>query len=81
MWETKFHTHTKRYFHASKFNVNWCKFNNEGKAFPLQTLDRPMGFQEVEAPIISRQSAHEGGKVVSPTHRPPLPPGRIPHFC
>ena len=23
---------------------------------------------------ISRQSAHKGGKVVSPTHRPPLPP-------
>jgi hypothetical protein len=23
---------------------------------------------------ISRQSAHEGGKVVTPTHRPPLPP-------
>ena len=22
---------------------------------------------------ISRQSAHEGGKIVSPTHRPPLP--------
>ena len=32
---------------------------------------------------ISRQSAHEGGKVVSPTHRPPLPPGNIrgTHFC
>jgi len=33
---------------------------------------------------ISRQSAHEGGKVVSPTHQlPPLPPGNIPgtHFC
>jgi hypothetical protein len=31
---------------------------------------------------ISRQLAHEGGKVVSPTHRPPLPPGNIPgtHF-
>ena len=31
---------------------------------------------------ISRQSAHEGGKVVSPTHRPPFPPGNIPgtHF-
>jgi len=29
---------------------------------------------------ISRQSAHEGGKVVSPMHRPPLPPpaGNIP---
>jgi hypothetical protein len=42
-----------------------------------------LGFQEVEAPRISRQSAHEGGKVVSPTHRPSLPPGRIPgtYFC
>jgi hypothetical protein len=32
---------------------------------------------------ISRQSAHEGGKVVNPMHRPPLPPGNIPgtHFC
>jgi len=32
---------------------------------------------------ISRHSAHESGKVVSPTHRPPLPPGNIPgtHFC
>jgi hypothetical protein len=32
---------------------------------------------------ISRQSAHEGGKVVSPTYRPPLPSGNIPgtHFC
>jgi len=33
--------------------------------------------------LISRQSAHEGGKVVNPTHRPPLPPGNISgtHFC
>jgi hypothetical protein len=32
---------------------------------------------------MSRQSAHEGGKVVSPTHRPPLPPGNISgtHLC
>jgi hypothetical protein len=34
----------------------------------------PDCFQEFEAPRISRQLAHEGGKVVSPTHRPPLPP-------
>ena len=26
---------------------------------------------------ISRHSAHEGGKVVTPTHRPPLPPRGI----
>jgi hypothetical protein len=32
---------------------------------------------------ISRQSAHEGGKVVSLTHQPPLPPGNIAgtNFC
>jgi len=32
---------------------------------------------------ISRQSAHEGGKVVSPTHRPPLTPEDTAgnHFC
>jgi len=32
---------------------------------------------------ISRQSTHEGGKIVSPTHRPPLLPGNIlgTHFC
>ena len=32
---------------------------------------------------IARQSAHEGGKVVSPKHRSPFPPGDIPgtHFC
>jgi hypothetical protein len=34
--------------------------------------------QDFEAPRISRISAHEGGKVVSPMHRPPLSPGEIP---
>jgi hypothetical protein len=29
---------------------------------------------EVETPRICTQSAHEGGKVISRTHRPPLPP-------
>jgi len=37
---------------------------------------RLWGFQEVEGPSISRQSAHEGGKAVSPTHRPRLHPVR-----
>jgi len=35
---------------------------------PITGQDRPWGFQEVEAPQISRQLAHEGGKVVSPAH-------------
>jgi len=49
----------------------------------LFNLLEPLGLQEIEAPRISRQSAHKGGKVVSLTHRPPLPPGDIPctHFC
>jgi hypothetical protein len=40
-------------------------------------LDRSLGLQEVQTRRISRQSAHAGGKVVSPTHRPPLPPRKF----
>ena len=35
---------------------------------------KPRGLQEAVAPRVFRQSAYERGKVISPTHRPPLPP-------
>jgi hypothetical protein len=48
-----------------------------------ESLDRLWSFQEFESPGISKQSAHEVCKVVSPRHQPPLPPGNVPgtHFC
>ena len=53
------------------------------KPIPFPDLDRPLGLKEVEAPRISRQSAHEGGKAISPRHRPPLHPrdNHGSHFC
>jgi hypothetical protein len=54
----------------------------KGKAIPLQAWTGPEGSRGWGSQI-SRQSAHAGGKVVRPTHRPPLPPGSIPgtHSC
>ena len=43
-------------------------------SYPITRLLSLKGLQEVEASRISKQSAHEGGKVVSTTHWPPSPP-------
>ena len=51
-----------------------------GESCPITDLDSPLGLQEVQAPRIYSQSAHEGGKVVSPTYRPPLPPRGYPWY-
>jgi len=39
-------------------------------------LGRPIGFHEFQAFTISTKSEHKSGKVVTPTHRPSLPPTR-----
>ena len=50
---------------------------------PITGLEWPREFQEVRIPRFHDNGTQEGGKVVSPTHRPHLPPGNSPgtHFC
>ena len=52
------------------------------KAVPLQAWSDPEGCRKLRFPDYVT-TAQDGGKVVSLTHRPPLPPGNIPgtHFC
>jgi hypothetical protein len=53
-----------------------------GKAVPLQAWSGPEGSRKLRFPDYMR-TAHDGGKVVKLTHRPPLPPENAPgtHFC
>ena len=55
-------------------NCNYPHEQQKGRNIPCTGLDKPCSFQEFEAPIISRLLAHDGGKVVSPTHQSLLPP-------
>ena len=83
----------------SKFYVDLCQFlclavyivsrrhelwNNKvkGKTVPLQVWSGPDGSRNLRFPDFMT-SAQDGGKVVSLTHRPPLPPGntRGTRFC
>jgi len=54
----------------------------KGKAVPLQTRRGPDGSRKSRFPDFIT-TALDGGKVVSLTHRPPLPPTSAPgtHFC
>ena len=52
------------------------------KAVPLQAWSGPEGPRKLRFPDFTT-TAKDGGKVVSLTHRLPLPPGNTPgtHFC
>jgi hypothetical protein len=54
----------------------------KGKAVPLQAWSGPEGSRKLSFPDYMT-TAQDGGKVVSLTHRPPVPPGNAPgtHFC
>ena len=53
----------------------------KGKAVPLQAWSGPEGSRKLRYPDF--MTTQDGGKVVSLTHRQPLPPGNTPdtHFC
>jgi hypothetical protein len=57
------------YHNAPTGLPSWVK----GRVIPLQALTGPEGFRRLSFPDVEI-SEHEGGKVVSPTHRPPLSP-------
>jgi hypothetical protein len=61
---------------------NHCILYSKGKAVPLQAWSGPESSRKLRFPDYMT-TAQDGGKVVSLTHRPPLPPGNAPgsHFC
>jgi len=70
-------THTKPEGLLNKFSYIY-----KGKAVPLQAWSGPEGSWKLRSPDFMT-TAQDGGKVVSLTHRPTLPPGNTPgtHFC
>jgi len=78
MWE---------YFTIETLLLMYCAFvglcnKTKGKAVPLQACSGPEGSRKLKFPDFMT-TAQDGGKVVSLTHRPPLPSGNTPgtHLC
>ena len=65
-----------------RYSSSPVKQKCKGKAVPLQAWSGPEGSRKLKFPDFMT-TAQDGGKVVSLTHRPPLPPGNTPgpHFC
>jgi hypothetical protein len=59
-----------------------CSVKVPRKAVPLQAWSGPEGSRKLRFQDYMT-TAQDGGKFVSLTHRPPLPPGNVPgtHFC
>ena len=74
----KTNLHNTRTKKLSAGKLVWVK----GKAVSLQAWSDPEGSRKLRFPDFMT-TAQEGGKVVSLTHQPHLPPGNSPgtHFC
>ena len=68
--------------HTGYSKLQFYRHRDRGKAVPLQAWSSPEGSRKLRFPDFMT-TAQDGGKVVSLTHRPPLPPGNTPgtHFC
>jgi hypothetical protein len=67
---------------TSKIKKVYISGKGKGKAVPLQAWSGPEDSRKLNfSDFIT--TAKDGGKVVSPTHRTPLPPRNTPgnHFC
>ena len=62
--------------------TDYSSLSSKGSAVPLQAWSGPEGSRKLRFPDFMT-TAQDGGKVVSLTHRPHLPPGNTPgtHFC
>jgi hypothetical protein len=58
------------------------RLKGKGKGIPLQAWSGPEGSRKLRFPNFMI-TAQDADKIVSLTHRPPLPPGSTPgtHFC
>ena len=63
-------------------DLSFLKGKGKGKAVPLQAWSGPESSRKLRLEDFVT-TAQDGGKVVSFTHRLPLPPGNNPatHFC
>jgi len=71
-----------RKFHTMLNSYVKLLYYNKSKAVPLQAWSDPDVSRKLRFPDFMT-TAQDGGKFVSLTHRPPLPPGNTPgiHFC
>ena len=71
-----------RQLHTADFIYNLLFTDMKGKAIPLQAWSGPKGSRKLSFPDFMT-TVQDGGKVVSLTHRPHLPPRNTPgtHFC
>ena len=69
-------------FDISTYGLNQTRNYSRGKSVPLQAWSGPESSRKLRFTDFMT-TAQDGGKVVSLTHRPSLPPGNAPgtHFC